>query len=81
MMNKIIEYLGIEQEFLNDETIKSAINEAKVVEEKYKDQLENGVYHYSLHEDVFRFYNNRKETINIVEKLEYITVFEIKAIQ
>ena len=78
MKNKIIDYLGIEREFANERVNKLAINEAMSVEEKYERQLKRGVYHYAFHEDVFRCYNNGNEYIVVVEKLEHITVFEIK---
>lgn len=77
MEKKIIEYLGIEQEFINEEVNRVAINEAKEIEEKYRSQLENNIYHYAFDEDITRCYNRQKENIVIIEKLNYITVFEV----
>jgi hypothetical protein len=80
MENKIIDYLGIEPEFVNEKPNKAAIKEAKTIEKKYKNEIENNIYSYSFHDDIFRFYDKTREKIIIIEKLKYITVFRIENI-
>lgn len=81
MKNKITEYLGIEPEAINEKINKSAIKEAETVETKYKNQLEQNIYHYGFNNDLPRFYDKTKEKIVIIENLNYITVFKIEIIK
>lgn len=78
MINKIMEYLGIEEENMIYIENQKAIEEAEIIEEKYKNELATEKYGYGFHNDIFRFYDKDKENIIIIEKLEYITVYEIK---
>lgn len=76
MNNNIIEYLGIDQEFYdsNIEIVQEIIDEVETAMKKYLNK------EYAFHDDVIRFYDKKTETINIIEKLNYITIFEIKSI-
>ena len=76
---EIIEYLGIEPEFIDENVNREAIREAETVEAKYKDAIVNETLAYSFHSDVCRFFDNEKETVSVVEKMKHITVFEVKS--
>ncbi len=76
---EIIEYLGIEPEFIDEDVNREAIREAELVETKHKDAIVNETLAYSFHGDVSRFYDKDKETVSVVEKMKHITVFEVKS--
>jgi hypothetical protein len=76
-MQKIIEFLGIEEEFVNDPVNQEAIQEATEVRKKYEQKLATGEVFYAFHEDVFRFYDS-DEKAEIIERLNHISVFKIR---
>ena len=75
---EILEYLGIEEELITCPINQKAIAEAKLIEEKYFNELNTGKYHYGFYGDIPRFYDKNNETINIIEDFECVSVFEIK---
>jgi hypothetical protein len=76
-IENIINYLGIEIELINDPVNAGAIKEALQVEKKYKKELENNNFGYSFHCDLKRWYDAKIEKLKTIEKLNYITVYEI----
>jgi hypothetical protein len=75
-MKKIIEYLGIEEELVDDPINQEAIQEAKQVRKKYQNEISSGELFYAFHADVPRFSNPGEKT-EIVEQLKHITVFKL----
>lgn len=75
---EIMEYLGIWEEYKNNEINQKAIREAEYIEQKYPNELNTEKYAYAFYGDMSRFYDNKLEEVNIIEDLECITVFEIK---
>ena len=78
-MQKIIEFLGIEEEFVNDPMNQEAIQEATEVQKRYQQELATEEVSYAFHADIFRFCNS-DEKAEIIEKLKHISVFKIRKV-